>query len=145
MEDLKNMIQKLMEEVKEIRKENHKYHEILGKFAEENKEIKRENNEMKNKMQYMEDKLEQMERHQKKNNIVIYGMELKKEKNETLEKKLEKWIKNNLGINVEIESVYKINNKMYVGEVSKYEKTARHTKWKNKKNKLKELKIQKTR
>jgi uncharacterized coiled-coil DUF342 family protein len=80
MEDLKNMIQKLTEEVKEIRKENHKYHEILGKLAEENKEIKRENNEMKNKMQYMEDKLEQMERHQKKNSIVIYGMELKKKK-----------------------------------------------------------------
>jgi predicted RNase H-like nuclease (RuvC/YqgF family) len=122
MEDLKNIIQKLTEEVKEIRKENHKYHEILGKLAEENKEIKRENNEMKNKMQYMEDKLEQMERHQKKNSIVIFGMELKKEKNETPEKKLEKWIKNNREINVEIESVYKINNKMYVGEVSKYEK-----------------------
>jgi uncharacterized coiled-coil DUF342 family protein len=42
-----------MEEVKEIRKENHKYHEILDKLAEENKEIKRENNEMKTKMQYM--------------------------------------------------------------------------------------------
>ncbi|KAH0814235.1 hypothetical protein GEV33_008556 [Tenebrio molitor] len=80
MEDLKSMIQKLMEEVKEIRKENHKYHEILDKLAEENKEIKRENNEMKTKMQYMEDKIEQMERHQKKNNIVIYGMELTKEK-----------------------------------------------------------------
>jgi regulator of replication initiation timing len=37
MEDLKHMIQKLMEEVKEIQKENHKYHEILGKLAEENK------------------------------------------------------------------------------------------------------------
>jgi predicted RNase H-like nuclease (RuvC/YqgF family) len=94
MEDLKNMIQKLMEEVKEIRKENHKYHEILDKFAEENKEIKRENNEMQTKMQNMEDKLEHMERHQKKNNIVIYGMELTKEKNETLEKKLEEGIKN---------------------------------------------------
>ncbi|KAH0812395.1 hypothetical protein GEV33_010397 [Tenebrio molitor] len=68
-------------------------------------------------MQYMEDKLEQMERHQKKNNIVIYGMELTKEKNETLEKKLEEWIKNNLGIDVEIESVYKINKEMYVGQV----------------------------
>jgi hypothetical protein len=122
MEDLKNMIQKLMEEVKEIRKENHKYHEILDKLAEENKERKRENNEMKTKMQYMEDKLEQMERHQKKNNIVIYGMELTKEKNETLEKKLEEWIKNNLRIDVEIESVYKINKEMYVGQVSKYEK-----------------------
>jgi hypothetical protein len=77
---------------------------------------------MKTKMQYMEDKLEQMERHQKKNNIVIYGMELTKEKNETLEKKLEEWIKNNLGIDVEIESVYKINKEMYVGQVSKYEK-----------------------
>jgi DNA repair ATPase RecN len=77
MEDLKNMIQKLMEEVKEIRKENRKYHEIVDKLAEENKEIKKENNEMQN----MEDKLEQMERHQKKNNIVIYGMELPKEQN----------------------------------------------------------------
>jgi hypothetical protein len=57
----------------------------------------RENNEMRNKMQYMEDKIEQMERHQKKNNIVIHGMELMKEKNETLQKKPEKWIKNNLG------------------------------------------------
>jgi predicted RNase H-like nuclease (RuvC/YqgF family) len=94
MEDLKNMIHKLMEEVKEIRKENHKCHEILDKFAEENKEIKRENNEMQTKMQNMEDKLEHMERHQKKNNIVIYGMELTKEKNETLEKKLEEGIKN---------------------------------------------------
>jgi predicted RNase H-like nuclease (RuvC/YqgF family) len=94
MEDLKNRIQKLMEEVKEIRKENHKYHEILDKFAEENKEIKRENNEMQTKMQNMEDKLEHMGRHQKKNNIVIYGMELTKEKNETLEKKLEEGIKN---------------------------------------------------
>jgi hypothetical protein len=63
-----------------------------------------------------------MERHQKKNNIVIYGMELTKEKNETFEKKLEEWIKNNLETNVEIESVYKINKKMYVGQVSKYEK-----------------------
>jgi hypothetical protein len=70
----------------------------------------------------MEDKLEQMERHQKKNNIVIYGMELTKEKNETLVKKLEEWIKNNLGIDVEIKSVYKINKEMYVGQVSKYEK-----------------------
>jgi hypothetical protein len=31
-----------MEEVKEIQKENRKYHEILDKLAEENKEIKRE-------------------------------------------------------------------------------------------------------
>jgi regulator of replication initiation timing len=88
MEDLKNRIQKLMEEVKEIRKENHKYHEILDKFAEENKEIKRENNEMQTKMQNMEDKLEHMGRHQKKkNNIVIYGMELTKEK-------MKRWRKN---------------------------------------------------
>ncbi|KAJ3622048.1 hypothetical protein MTP99_002581 [Tenebrio molitor] len=100
MEDLKNMIQKLMEEVKEIR--HHKYQEILVKLDEENKEIKRENNEMRTKIQYMEDKIEQMERHQKKNNIVIYRMELMKEKNDTLEKTLEKWIKNNLGIVVEI-------------------------------------------
>jgi predicted RNase H-like nuclease (RuvC/YqgF family) len=105
-----------MEEVKEIQKENRKYHEILDKLAEENKEIKRENNEMKTKIQYMEDKLEQMERHQKK---TIYGMELRKEKNETFEKKLEEWIKNNLETDVEIESVYKINKKMYVGQVSK--------------------------
>jgi regulator of replication initiation timing len=40
MGDLKNMTQKLMEEVKEIRKENHKYHEVLDKLAEVNKEIK---------------------------------------------------------------------------------------------------------
>jgi hypothetical protein len=120
MEDLKN--EEIMEKVKEIRKENHKYHEILGKLSEENKEIKKENNEMKTKMQYNEDKLEQMERHQKKNNIVIYGMELTKEKNEMLEKKREEWIKNNLEIDVEIESVYKINKKMYVEPVSKNEK-----------------------
>jgi hypothetical protein len=117
MEDLKN--EEIMEKVKEIRKENHKYNEILDKLSEENKEIKKENNEMKTKMQYNEDKLEQMERHQKKNNIVIYGMELTKEKNEMLEKKREEWIKNNLEIDVEIESVYKINKKMYVGQVSK--------------------------
>jgi hypothetical protein len=120
MEDLKN--EEIMEKVKEIRKENHKYNEILDKLSEENKEIKKENNEMKTKMQYNEDKLEQMERHQKKNNIVIYGMELTKEKNEMLEKKREEWIKNNLEIDVEIESVYKINKEMYVGQVSKQEK-----------------------
>jgi hypothetical protein len=98
--------------VKEIRKENHKYQEILVKLDEENKEIKRENNEMRTKMEYMEDRIEHMERHQKKNNIVIFRMELMKEKNETLEKKTEKWIKNNLGIIVD-------NKKMHVGQVSK--------------------------
>jgi hypothetical protein len=36
-----------------------------------------------------------------------------------LEKKREEWIKNNLEIDFEIESVYKINKKMYVGQVSK--------------------------
>jgi hypothetical protein len=41
MEDLKNMIQKLREEVKEIRKQNHKYTEILDKLAGENRDEER--------------------------------------------------------------------------------------------------------
>ncbi|CAH1384569.1 unnamed protein product, partial [Tenebrio molitor] len=50
------------------------------------------------------------------------GIEERK-KNETLEKKLEEWMKNNLAIDVEIESVHKINKEMYVRQVSKYDLT----------------------
>ncbi|KAH0820468.1 hypothetical protein GEV33_002323 [Tenebrio molitor] len=121
-EEMKKMLEKIMEDVGEIKEENRKrsreLEQLKSMMREKEEKWEREKMELKEKMTKLEEKMEEQEKRVRKKNIVVTGLDEEECENE---KKLEKWMKAELEVEVRVKEMYKINGgKMIVAELESW-------------------------
>ncbi|KAH0821274.1 hypothetical protein GEV33_001517 [Tenebrio molitor] len=121
-EEMKKMLEKIMEDVGEIKEENRKMsrelEQLKSMMREKEEKWEREKMELKEKMTKLEEKMEEQEKRVRKKNIVVTGLDEEECENE---KKLEKWMKAELEVEVRVKEMYKINGgKMIVAELESW-------------------------
>ncbi|KAH0820296.1 hypothetical protein GEV33_002495 [Tenebrio molitor] len=121
-EEMKKMLEKIMEDVGEIKEENRKMsrelEQLKSMMREKEEKWEREKMELKEKMTKLEEKMEEQEKRMRKKNIVVTGLDEEECENE---KKLEKWMKAELEVEVRVKEMYKINGgKMIVAELESW-------------------------
>ena len=127
-------MKEILKELKEIRKENQEAKEEIKSIRKENKELKEELQELKTKvgqMEILENKMERMEKENKKNNVIITGMEINNNNEEEIITKAEEIIKH-LKIEAKIKKAKRIKGTMCVIEMETFQqklKVMEH-KWK---------------
>ncbi|CAH1384989.1 unnamed protein product, partial [Tenebrio molitor] len=93
------MLEKIMEDVGEIKEENRKMsrelEQLKSMMREKEEKWEREKMELKEKMTKLEEKMEEQEKRVRKKNIVVTGLDEEECENE---KKLEKWMKAELEV-----------------------------------------------
>ncbi|KAH0807290.1 hypothetical protein GEV33_015500 [Tenebrio molitor] len=98
-EEMKKMLEKIMEAVGEIKEENRKMsrelEQLKSMMREKEEKWEREKMELKEKMTKLEEKMEEQEKRVRKKNIVVTGLDEEECENE---KKLEKWMKAELEV-----------------------------------------------
>lgn len=106
MEDIKE----IKSELKELKKENielkNEVEQIRNMYKDREEDIKKEKMEWKRKLQEVEERLDKKERHERKNNIIIKGLQLQ-EDGQTLQN----WLKHELNVDVKILETHKIGKK----------------------------------
>ena len=110
MDKMMNMMSKLITEVKEMRRDQQKINENFKKLEFENDVLRGENLEMGKKIIELKVRTEELERREKKNNIIVNGLEVKTNDNEIMKKEIERFIKDRL--EVKIEKCYKKETKL---------------------------------
>jgi hypothetical protein len=121
-QEMKKMLEKIMEDVGEIKEENRKMsrelEQLKSMMREKEEKWEREKMELKEKMTKLEEKMEEQEKRVRKKNIVVTGLDEEECENE---KKLEKWMKAELEVEVRVKEMYKINGgKMIVAELESW-------------------------
>jgi hypothetical protein len=116
------MLEKIMEDVGEIKEENRKMsrelEQLKSMMREKEEKWEREKMELKEKMTKLEEKMEEQEKRVRRKNIVVTGLDEEECENE---KKLEKWMKAELEVEVRVKEMYKINGgKMIVAELESW-------------------------
>ncbi|KAJ3652375.1 hypothetical protein Zmor_018348 [Zophobas morio] len=98
MEKLKSMLKTVMQDVKDIKTDQKAYQEEI-------RSIREENVKMREKLLALERKVERIEKKERKNNIVIKGLETY---GTNIKEKAEEFLKNQVGVEVGPESVYQV-------------------------------------
>ena len=110
-----NMMFELITEMKEMRREQKIISENFKQLKLENDMLREENLEMGKRITELKVRTEELERREKKNNVIVKGLEVKTNENELLKEELERFIKDRLEItiNVKSESVIVVSNHQY--------------------------------
>lgn len=140
-EEIKNMLGEMAQEIKEFRKENKEYKEQMEELRRENKVVMEEMNTMKQKMEKMESCLEKCQKEEKKNNLLIKGLEMNIKGGEELREGVQNFVKSELGIEVEVVNTRKINDKTCVIEMKTFEEKLKILQNKKKLKNMKDQKI----
>lgn len=122
---MEELMRQMMEEIKAIRQENKSYKEEIIELRKENREMKSELAEIRKKVEDLatvEWKLEKLEREKRKNNIVITGLELRTDNEQSMVKEIERMVRDKVGIDAQVKSAYQLNNKMIIVEVENFDK-----------------------
>lgn len=107
LEKINNKIIKITEENERIKKEN--------------QDIKDENNKIKEELRKMSTRMEQLDKEKRANNIVIQGIEMDAYKVEILKEAMARFIKDNLEIEVTVQSAHKIGSKTCLVKLDKFQ------------------------
>lgn len=132
----------MLEEIKQIRKEQN---ELRKELEESNSEaralreaIKEMNQkweqkyvEMENKYNKLERRIENMEKEKRKNNIVVTGIEIV-EKDGEMEKQMEEWMNTELGVESKVKEVKRITQNRTLVSIENFNGTLRVLRSKNK-------------
>lgn len=103
--ELKGMFMEMMRQVTEMKDEQKSFIDELKSNKEEIAQLKTENKELKVRLEKVERSIEKTERQQKKNNVVIKGIDLRGEVREA-----EKFCEEKLGVKTKPESVQTFKN-----------------------------------
>lgn len=110
LDNLTKMLEKIMVEVQEIRKNQEDYQEEIARMKQENNELKKENQKLSQEVKHLKNTVEQIDRDNRKNNIVITGIDIN---NDDLQKNLHEVFKNQLQVESTIKEIHKIGHKTY--------------------------------
>lgn len=120
-----DMICNLTHEIKEIRKEQNKSKEEVIKLnkeikelKKENSEIRKENMELKEQIQKDNARIEKLEKEKREKNIVIQGLDIKKNETENLKNRLEHFIKDELNVVVSVQAASRLGKKTCLVELA---------------------------
>lgn len=122
--ELKEMMGQLLQEVKEIRRENKEFREEIVRLKERNEKVEEELRDMKlrvEKVELMEDRMEKLDRANRRDNIIINGIALKGNNNIDMTRELERFLYENLQVQTEIREVHRINQKLWMARVGSFE------------------------
>lgn len=123
MEMLIKMINEIMTEVKELRKDKKIYITEIKEVKEENAKLREEVNKMKTKIEWLEtieDRLEKTDKAKRKNNIIISGLKIETNDDSKMEEKINEFILQKLEINTKVKKVEKINSKVWNVEIANF-------------------------
>lgn len=121
MEEIKNIMSNIAYEMKEFRKENAEIKQQMQQLKKENKDLKKEINEMRQKMEKTEINVEYCQKVSKRNNLVIKGLPINTNDNETIKEDMQNFIKQELGIQAKICRASRINDRMCTIEMQMFE------------------------
>lgn len=113
MKELLSKNEEMMGEIKQLRKEQRENQQQLV-------EIKQENKKMKQEIKTLSEKIDSMERENKRKNVVISGLEINTKDDKVLKERMEKFITEELKVEVKIRNARKIGEKMCVIETESF-------------------------
>lgn len=119
------MMNAIMQEVKEIRRENREYREDVVELKRKNEEMEAEIKYLREKvekLELVEEKVERLDKAGRKNNILITGIEIKEKQTENIKGEMKQFIKYNLQVETEITEVYKLDTKTWIARIGSFEK-----------------------
>lgn len=119
------MMNAIMQEVKEIRRENREYREDVVELKRKNEEMEAEIKYLRDKvekLELVEEKVERLDKAGRKNNILITGIEIKEKQTENIKEELKQFMKHNLQVETEITEVYKLDTKTWIARIGSFEK-----------------------
>lgn len=123
--EIRGMLEKIMNELVEIKRDNKEHREETMRLRRENNEMKGEIEQLKKRMEQMEvmeNKMERMDRTSRKNNLIISGVNTGTANNREVINIFENVIKESLQIEAKIEEVNKINADMWVAKTESFGK-----------------------
>lgn len=123
--EIKEMLQILMQEVQEIRKENKEYREDLLELKEQNEKMRGEIKQLRERveeLEIIEKQVDRMDKAGRRDNIVLSGIEIKGNSSEEMANNLEEFIQQNMQVETKIKEVHKINERMWMAKVESFEK-----------------------
>lgn len=115
MKDLTEGQNAIKQDIREIKKEQKLISSEIHKLKEENENLRKENEDMKKRNEerdkeviLMKNTMERIEKENKKNNVIITGLTMDTYETDKLREGAEKFIKQNLQVDVKIKSATKI-------------------------------------
>lgn len=113
MNMLQNFKKDMMQELRTIREEQRAYTQELKKVKETNEMLTKENIELKNDIKIINNKLENIDRQNRRSNLVIQGLNIANNGEDSIRDEIELFIKTNLDVEVKIQKARKLANGMY--------------------------------
>nr|CAH7719203.1 unnamed protein product [Callosobruchus chinensis] len=144
MDEIKEFMKTIMHEVREIRKENQEFKDELRALKQENMELKKEVVDLKKRitqLELIEEKIEQEDRSKRRNNLVISGLKIEHQENETASRSIENLLEQHVRVKTKVNKVTKINNDLYIAEIDNFDHKLQILKAKGKTDFLKHNKI----
>ena len=120
-EEMRELMQEMMREIKEIRKQNEEYKIQMKQVKHDNEKLKLEVVENKQRLERIEKVLEQTERGMKRNNLIVKGIEMRGESGEGLKREMESLLKVSVGVDAELQTARRVSEKMYVIGMKNFE------------------------
>ena len=120
MDKMMNMMSELITEVKEMRRDQQMINENFKKLKFENDVLRGENLEMGKKIIELKVRTEELERRERKNNIIVNGLEVKTNDNEIMKEEMERFINDRLEVTIKIEECYKVREKTLIVKLKSF-------------------------
>lgn len=98
-------------EVKQMREEHKEYKKEIIELRKENQKLHDENQKIKILATDMEDRIERLENDKRRNNVVLYGLDMDTNKPEVIKNAIDNFMQQELQIKVEVTNATKIGNK----------------------------------
>lgn len=122
--EMKEMLKIIMHEVKEIRREHAEHREEVAELKKQNEIMASEIKYLKGKverLEVVEDRMEKIDRDNRRNNILVSGLELRRDTGEAAREDLQQFMKQSLRLDVDIIETHRIGDKLWVAKVKSFE------------------------
>lgn len=117
LDKMMEMMQVLMQDIKEIKIEQRSYQEEMKKIKEENAEIKKQNEELRTELKTIHSRLEYMDRDKRRHNIVVTGLTLDNIQQDMIEVEMKSFFRKNMEIEPKMKEIKKIGPKVHLIEL----------------------------
>lgn len=129
LDNLTAMMQQVMLELHEIRKNQKDYQTEMTKIKQENAELKEENKKLKTEVGQLKTAVQQIDRENRKNNIVLNGLDIK---DGDIEKNINEIIKNCLELDITVKEAIRLGPMIYKAKLNNWKEKDAIMKNKNK-------------
>uniref|UniRef100_A0A6P7FY87 Uncharacterized protein LOC114333983 n=1 Tax=Diabrotica virgifera virgifera TaxID=50390 RepID=A0A6P7FY87_DIAVI len=111
MEALLEMLQAVHQEIKDIKEVNKQYFNEIKEIVKDNELIREENKVLKNHINMINNRLEKLENKERRNNMVIQGLNIKTDEHSILKEEMKTFLDNELGVQVTVAYAKRLGSK----------------------------------